>query len=295
MAPAFLLHKLFEELPEVGDVDEPVLTIFFDEAHYLFKDANRTLRDLMVTILKQIRSKGVSVFFVSQDVGDIPDEILSQLSTKIIFSQKVLTEKGNARLRALARSFPNSEIEVSETLKTLPPGTALLSTLDGSGNQTAPLQVRVFAPATTMAIVPDQELRKAADQRLIAKYAERKAEQPKKSWRSDTPKKKAGEAVVERAVERAAERSERKNAKRTGPSVWDGVFVFLLKLLDFIIEALIKVATALIINPLRMLFKYLMKKPIRILYFLLLLLLAYIIFVNWTLISSYLAKLKIGG
>ncbi len=295
MAPAFLLHKLFEELPEVGDVDEPVLTIFFDEAHYLFKDANRTLRDLMVTILKQIRSKGVSVFFVSQDVGDIPDEILSQLSTKIIFSQKVLTEKGNARLRALARSFPNSEIEVSETLKTLPPGTALLSTLDGSGNQTAPLQVRVFAPATTMAIVPDQELRKAADQRLIAKYAERKAEQPKKSWRSDTPKKKAGEAVVERAVERAAERSERKNAKRTGPSVWDGVFVFLLKLLDFIIEALIKVATALIINPLRMLFKYLMKKPIRIVYFLLLLLLAYIIFVNWTLISSYLAKLKIGG
>ena len=315
MAPAFLLQKLFNELPEMGEVGQPKFVVFFDEAHYLFKDANKSLRDLMVTILKQIRSKGVSVFFVTQDVGDIPDEILSQLSTKIIFSQKVLTERGNARLRALARSFPNSKLDVSETLKVLPPGTALLSTLDESGNQTAPVQVKVFAPATTMAVVADDELRRATDPKLIAKYVEQKPSPAKKpeprietsttkpetskkiqpektkteskigSERTEAPKK-VREVVVERIV-------EKKVVKKTGPSIWDGIFGFLLKLLDFVIKALGRVVNALIVNPLKSLFRYLTKKPVRIVYFLLVLLLLYILIVNWTLISSWLAKLKI--
>jgi uncharacterized protein len=182
IAPAFLLSKLFNGLPEIGDSERPKYAIFFDEAHYLFKDSNKSLRDLMVTMLKQISSKGVAVFFVTQDVSDLPEEILGQLSTKIIFSQKTLTEKGNARLRALAKSFPDrgqpegasgSLPEIAETLKSLPPGTALVSTLDNQGNQTEPKVVKMFAPATTMEVVPDDVLRRATDRKLIEKYGAR--------------------------------------------------------------------------------------------------------------------------
>jgi len=175
IAPAFLLQMLFDKLPEKGDVDKPEYVIFFDEAHYLFKDSNKSLQDLMVTILKQIRSKGVSVFFVTQDVTDLPDEILSQLSTKIIFSQKVFTQKGNRRLKALAKSFPDSELDVLERLKRMPTGVAIVSTLDKSGNQTEPKEVTMFAPATTMEVVDDETLLRASDPKLIKKYYSKKA------------------------------------------------------------------------------------------------------------------------
>jgi len=302
IAPAFLINKLFNELPEVGDVEIPKMIIFFDEAHYLFKDANKSLKDLMVTILKQIRSKGVGVFFVTQDVSDLPEEILSQLSTKIIFSQKAATEKGNSRLKALARSFPGSDPSLAETLKALPPGEAILSSLDKSGNQTDAQRVVMFAPATSMAVVPDDMLLKATDPKLVERFG--KAERSKKSGslisksipskpstaRTEPEPKRAKEAVAERVVERVV---EKKAAKKSGPSIWDGIFAFLLKLLDFVIKAVQKIAVALIINPAKSLFRYLAKKPIRILYLLIILIILYAIFVNWPLITSFLAKLKI--
>lgn len=311
IAPAFLINKLFNELPEVGDVEIPSMVIFFDEAHYLFKDANKSLKDLMVTILKQIRSKGVGVFFVTQDVSDLPEEILSQLSTKIIFSQKAATEKGNSRLKALARSFPGSDQSIAETLKSLPPGEAVLSSLDKSGNQTNAQRVVMFAPATTMAVVPDDMLRKATDPKLIDRY--RKAVHRNKTAstaikstlaapRIEQALKKTGSPTFGRETERAADREaghitdrilEKKTAKKSGPSIWDGIFAFLLKLLDFLIKALQKIATALAVNPLKSLFRYLTKKPIRILYFIAVLIIIYAIIVNWQLISSFLAKLKI--
>ncbi len=312
MAPAFLLQKLFSSLPEVGDAQKPVFAIFFDEAHYLFKDANRSLRDLMVTMLKQIRSKGVSVFFVTQDVTDIPDEILGQLSTKTIFSQKTMTEKGNARLRALAKSFPKSDFDVMEALKGLPPGTALLSTLDDSGNQTAPVRVKVFAPATTMAVVPDDALRKACDHALLKKYAKTEAAAPKGKPRPSpepAPKPKTASAKpgsrntmpapapqtqpvrVREVVKEVV--VEKKVVKKAGPGILDAVLGGLLKLLHFILKAAGMVVTAIIIKPLKSFYKYLTKKPIRMLYFLIFLLLLYVIAVNWGFVQGLLDALKL--
>ena|GEM_PF-1524636 len=283
MAPAFVLNKLFNELPEVGDSSRPRFAIFFDEAHYLFKDSNKSLRDLMVTILKQIRSKGVAVFFITQDASDLPEEILSQLSTKIIFSQKTLTEKSNARLRALAKSFPNAGQDFAETLKSLPPGTAILSSLDAGGNQTAPEEVRFFAPASTMEVVPDDVLRRFTDPRLIAKYKEARPKQ------SPKPPLKAPVASEEAPI-RETKSAEQKARK---PSAWDGVFAFLLKLLDFMLKAARKLAGALIIRPLQNLIRWMFKKPVRVIYVLLFLLLVYALAVNWPLISAALAKLKL--
>ena len=312
IAPAFLLNKLFNELPEVGEQEKPVIAVFFDEAHYLFKDANRSLRDLMVTILKQIRSKGVAVFFVTQDVTDLPEEILSQLSTKIIFSQKTLTEKGNARLRALAKSFPISatgdQNGILETLKTMPPGTALISTLDDSGNQTEPKVVRVFAPATSMEVLGDDELRAATDPKLIAKYARNRtssrAKPIPKIPKHETSNTKPGTSAKPETMGRLPQVPKVLSDFRTqntkpviqnphGPSAWDTIFGFLLKLLDFILKATGRIADFLLIKPLRSLFKYLVKKPARIVYFLLFLLLLYFIYVNWTLIASLLGRMRL--
>jgi len=333
MAPAFLLQKLFANLPEVGDVEKPQFVVFFDEAHYLFKDANKSLKDLMVTMLKQIRSKGVSVFFVTQDVTDIPDEILGQLSTKIIFSQKPMTEKGNARLKALAKSFPKAGFDIMEALKGLPPGTALLSTLADGGNQTAPVQVKVFAPATTMSVVPGDALRKACDSALLKKYAKRdaapkaapkakpqSAASPKPETRQQPPRsipkpetsakpssqnakpappapKPASAPALKVQPVRVREVVkevivEKKVVKKTGPGILDALLGGLLKLLQFILKAAGMVVGALIAKPLRSFYKYLVKKPVRIIYFLLLLLLVYVLFVNWALIASALEKLK---
>lgn len=326
MAPAFLLNKLFSGLPEAGDVEIPKFVIFFDEAHYLFKDANKSLKDLMVTILKQIRSKGVAVFFVTQDVSDLPEEILSQLSTKIIFAQKVFTEKGTARLRALAKSFPNSGPETGnrtleqglarknntfyypsqtllETLKTLPPGVALLSTLDKNGNQTEAVQVKVFAPATTMEIVPDAMLRRQTDQKLIEKYAKsataKKIEKPKAQEK--TQQKAFAPPPEPPPLIRPAPQPvrvkeivvEKKVVRKTGPSAWDVVFGFLLTLVDFLLKLLGMLFGAIIFRPLKSFFKWLLKKPVRVVYFLVFLIVVYVLVVNWPLIQSLLEKLKL--
>jgi hypothetical protein len=289
IAPAFLLQKLFNELPEVGDVEIPRFAIFFDEAHYLFHDANRTLRDLIVTMLKQIRSKGVSVFFVSQDVGDLPDEVLSQLGTKIIFAQRIATAKGETALRALSKSFPKSpDLDIIETLKTLPPGTALVTTLDSGGNQTKPEKVVLFAPATTMEVVDYKTLREETDPALLQKYG-REATRAKQAAKG---KPEPVKEIQKKSGNPGKTDSREAKAEKKGPGIWDAVFSFLLKLLDFLIKAIGKLVNAMIIKPLQGFFKWIFKKPVRILYFLAFLLLLYIIFANWPLIAKFLASLR---
>jgi hypothetical protein len=291
IAPAFLLQKLFNLLPEVGDVEQPKYAIFFDEAHYLFKDANKSLRDLIVTILKQIRSKGVSIFFVTQDVSDLPDEILSQLSTKIIFAQRIASAKGESDLRALAKAFPkSSDMDIAEELKSLAPGIAIVSSLDEKGNQSKPVKVTMFAPATIMQVVDYETLREETDQELIEKYG-------KMETRKGKTKLEAKKAVEKNPAEVTKKKTieiikETKVVKK-GPTIWDGIFAFLLKLLDFVIKALGKIANAVIIKPVQGLFKWLTKKPIRILWLILLVVIIYALFVNWPFIQGLLASLKI--
>lgn len=271
IAPAFFLQLLFENLPEKGDVEFPDYVIFFDEAHYLFKDSNKSLVDLIVTILKQIRSKGVSVFFVTQDVTDLPDEILSQLSTKIIFSQKVFTQKGMKRLRALSGSFPNSEINVMEELKQLSPGNALLSTLDSLGNQTKPIKVSIFAPATTMEVVSDKTLRLATSEKTLQKYL------LKNEGNKTITTKKSNQKSIE-------------TSKKPVQNFSFNYSNFFLGMADFFIKLFAKFFSAFF-KPTKLFFKYLLKKPIRFLYFLLFLFLMYIVAINWEIILAMLSAL----
>ncbi|MCX6767240.1 MAG: DUF853 family protein, partial [Candidatus Micrarchaeota archaeon] len=108
IAAAFLLYKLFNELPEIGEAARPKLVFFLDEAHVLFQGANKSLVELVVKILRRIRSKGVGVFFMTQDALDLPSPVLKLLGTKIQFAMRAFTRKGLGDMKAIAESFPES-------------------------------------------------------------------------------------------------------------------------------------------------------------------------------------------
>ena len=294
IAPAFLLQKLFNELPEAGDVEKPLYAVFFDEAHYLFKGANKSLRELIVTILKQIRSKGVSVFFVTQDVSDLPDDVLSQLSTKIIFAQRVATAKGEADLRALAKAFPKTaDMDLMEELKTIAPGVAIVTTLDESGRQTKPEKVKMFAPATTMDVVDYKTLREETDPILLAKYAKSK----KKKEKKHEPVIRESFAKPTKSIEQERRTigiiKELKIARK-GPGIMDAIFGFILKLADFLIKLSGKIISAILIRPAKKFTKWMFKKPVRIVYIAIFLIIVYVIFVNWQIVQGILGTLKFG-
>jgi hypothetical protein len=294
IAPAFLLQKLFNELPELGDVDKPKYAVFFDEAHYLFKDANKSLRDLIITILKQIRSKGVSVFFVTQDVMDLPDDVLSQLSTKIIFAQRIATAKGESALKALVRSFPKTQdIDLLETFKALAPGVAIVTTLDELGKQTKPQKVRMFAPATTMNVVDFKTLREESDPILLKKYAQLKEKKEQKKSRIPETVYRKPETEHREPETRKVQVIKEVKVVKKGPGIIDHIFKFLLKLVDFLIKLFSKLTSAILIKPAKKFTKWMFKKPIRILYVLIFLLIVYVVFVNWSIIQGFLNSLKI--
>ncbi|MCG6900186.1 MAG: DUF853 domain-containing protein [Gammaproteobacteria bacterium] len=130
----WLLSELFEELPEVGDPDKPRLVFFFDEAHLLFSDAPRALIEKIEQVVRLIRSKGVAVYFVTQNPLDIPDTILGQLGNRIQHALRAYTPREQKALRAAAETFrANPAFNAAEAIKELGVGEALVSTLGGKG------------------------------------------------------------------------------------------------------------------------------------------------------------------
>ena len=130
----WLLSELFEELPEVGDPDKPRLVFFFDEAHLLFKGAPRALVEKIEQVVRLIRSKGVGVFFVTQNPLDIPDTILGQLGNRIQHALRAYTPREQKAVRAAATTFrANPAFNAADAIKELGVGEALVSTLGGKG------------------------------------------------------------------------------------------------------------------------------------------------------------------
>lgn len=130
----WLLGELFERLPEVGDPDKPKLVFFFDEAHLLFKDAPKALLEKIEQVVRLIRSKGVGVFFVTQNPRDLPDSVLAQLGNRIQHALRAYTPSERKGVRAAAESFrPNEAFNTEEVITDLGTGEALVSTLDRKG------------------------------------------------------------------------------------------------------------------------------------------------------------------
>ena len=130
----WLLSELFEQLPEVGDPDKPRLVFFFDEAHLLFDDAPDALRQKVEQVVRLIRSKGVGVYFVTQNPADIPDSVLAQLGNRIQHALRAYTPSEQKGLKAASDSFrPNPAFDTAEAIQSLGVGEALVSTLDDKG------------------------------------------------------------------------------------------------------------------------------------------------------------------
>ena len=130
----WLLSELFEELPEVGNPDKPKMVFFFDEAHLLFEDAPKALVDKIEQVARLIRSKGVGIYFVTQNPMDIPDSVLGQLGNRIQHALRAYTPKEQKAIRAAASSFrENPNLDTEEVITDLGVGEALVSMLDEKG------------------------------------------------------------------------------------------------------------------------------------------------------------------
>ena len=130
----WLLASLYESLPEVGDPEKPKLVFFFDEAHLLFRDANKTFMQQIELVARLIRSKGVGVFFVTHSPSDVPAEVLGQLGNRVQHALRAFTPDDLEVVRATAETFPTTELyDVEEELTALGTGEALITALDLKG------------------------------------------------------------------------------------------------------------------------------------------------------------------
>jgi len=147
----WLLSELFEELPEVGDPEQPRLVFFFDEAHLLFKDAPQALVDKVEQVVRLIRSKGVGVYFVTQNPLDLPDPVLGQLGNRIQHALRAFTPRDQKAVRAAAETFrPNPAFNAAEVIKELGVGEALVSTLGDKGIPGRVERVLIRPPASRL-------------------------------------------------------------------------------------------------------------------------------------------------
>jgi len=130
----WLMSEMFEQLPEVGDLDKPKLVFFFDEAHLLFNDAPKALLDKIEQVVRLIRSKGVGVYFVTQNPLDVPDTVLAQLGNRVQHALRAFTPRDQKAVRAAADTFrPNPAIDAAKVITELGKGEALVSFLEGNG------------------------------------------------------------------------------------------------------------------------------------------------------------------
>jgi hypothetical protein len=130
----WLMSELFEELPEVGDLDKPKLVFFFDEAHLLFNDAPQALVEAVERVVRLIRSKGVGVYFITQNPADVPESVLSQLGNRVQHALRAFTPRDQKAVRVAAQTFrQNPAFSTEEAITQLGVGEALVSTLEGRG------------------------------------------------------------------------------------------------------------------------------------------------------------------
>jgi DNA helicase HerA-like ATPase len=154
----WLLSELFEQLPVVGDLDQPKMVFFFDEAHLLFDDCPPALRQRVEQVVRLIRSKGVGVYFCSQNPDDVPEEILGQLGNRIQHALRAFTPRDQKAVRAAAETFPpNPKLDVAGAIGQLGVGEALASTLREGGVPSPVERVLVSTPRCRIGAISDAE------------------------------------------------------------------------------------------------------------------------------------------
>ncbi|GAB3716438.1 helicase HerA-like domain-containing protein [Flavobacterium koreense] len=169
-----LLAEIYQQMPEKGDVDQPELVLFIDEAHLIFDEASKVLLDQIETIIKLIRSKGIGVYFVTQNPMDIPKGVLAQLGLKIQHALRAFTANDRQAIKQTADNYPTSDYyQTDEVLTSLGIGEAFVTALNEKGIPTPLAATMLRAPQSRMDILVDSEIEAInAKSKLVKKYAE---------------------------------------------------------------------------------------------------------------------------
>ncbi|MFC4720751.1 helicase HerA-like domain-containing protein [Geojedonia litorea] len=169
-----LLAEIYSTFPEQGDSDRPELIMFIDEAHLIFNEASKALLNQIESIVKLIRSKGVGLYFVTQNPTDVPEAVLSQLGLKVQHALRAFTAKDRKAIKLTAQNYPDTDYyETAEILTALGTGEALVSALNEKGRPTPLAATMMRAPMSRMDILTDTELKSLlSDSKLVKKYNE---------------------------------------------------------------------------------------------------------------------------
>ena len=211
----WMLSELYEMLPEAGDLDKPKLAFFFDEAHLLFNDAPKALVEKVEQVVRLIRSKGVSVWFISQSPSDLPDPVLGQIGNRVQHALRAYTPKDQKALRAAAQSFrENKSFDTEEALQALGVGEALVSVLDEKGVPTIVQKANILPPHSSMNAVAEDVIRQnIAENPLNRKYAREYDRESAYEVLQEEAEEAREEA--EKEAKKAAREAEKKSAKKT--------------------------------------------------------------------------------
>ncbi|KJC62702.1 ATPase [Bradyrhizobium sp. LTSPM299] len=160
----WMLSELFEELPEAGDLPKPKLVFFFDEAHLLFNDAPKALMDKIEQVVRLIRSKGVGVYFVTQNPIDVPDKVLAQLGNRVQHALRAFTPRDQKAVAAAAQTFrPNPKLDTARVIMELGKGEALVSFLEGAGTPAMVERIMVRPPSARIGPITPEERKAIMD------------------------------------------------------------------------------------------------------------------------------------
>lgn len=170
----WLLSELFEQLPEIGDQDKPKLVFFFDEAHLLFSDIDKSVAQRIEQVVRLVRSKGVGVYFVSQNPLDIPDAVLGQLGNRVQHALRAFTPRDQKAVAAAAETFrQNSEFDAAAVLTELGVGEALVSMLDAEGKPSVVQRASILPPRSQLGPITDAQRRQIIGGSAVAGHYEK--------------------------------------------------------------------------------------------------------------------------
>lgn len=232
----WLLNNLYDNLPEVGDLERPKLALFLDEAHLIFSEMSSTLIKQITQIVKLIRSKGVGVYFISQSPSDIPDDILSQLGNKVQHVLRSYTPSDEKAIKAAANSFrTNPEFSTEDAIKELGTGEALVSFLNEKGEPSVVERMKILPPQSYMGTINDSQREsiikssrfymkyetinneESATEKVNAQKEQKAAEEAEARQKIEEEKREKEEAKIREKEEKEAaklrEKEEREAAK----------------------------------------------------------------------------------
>lgn len=217
----WMLSELFENLPEVGDPEKPRLVFFFDEAHLLFADSPKALTDKIEQVVKLIRSKGVGIYFVTQNPADIPDPVLAQLGNKIQHALRAYTPKEQKAVRTAASTFRvNPDLNTEEAITQLKVGEALISVLDEDGAPTVVERALVCPPHSLLgSLSSEAQGRMIKSSMMFGRYEQiqdRNSAYEVLIKRREEAAKLRADNIAKEAEEKAKRREQSSKSKRQG-------------------------------------------------------------------------------